>query len=75
MSSQSAAERRKAALDAHLVDFENLGFQLESRTETQAILVRRPRLARLRRRAGTRLVIWVDEHGTIETRPIEARRW
>lgn len=75
MSSQSATDNRKVALEAYLADYESRGFRLESRTDTQAILVRRPRLARLARRGGSRIVIWVDEHGVVESRPIEARRW
>jgi hypothetical protein len=68
-------DRRRAALQSHLADFEGRGFQVESQTETQAIVVQRSRLERLSRRRGRRLVIWVDEHGAVETRPIEARRW
>lgn len=75
MSSQPATDNRKVALEAFLADYESRGFRLESRTDTQAILVRRPRLARLARRGGNRIVIWVDEHGAVESRPIEARRW
>jgi hypothetical protein len=76
LASQTADERRGAALEAHLADCERRGFRLESRTNTQAIIVRRRRLARFRRDPGpTRLVIWVDEHGTVETRAIDARRW
>jgi hypothetical protein len=74
--SQIANDRRRAALDAYLSECESRGFLLESRTDTQAIVVRRSRLARYRRRrGGTRIVVWVDEHGTVETRTIEARRW
>lgn len=75
MTTPTAGERRKAALDSHLADLETRGFLIESRTETQAILVRRSRLAWLGRPNGSRLVIWVDEHGAVETRPIDARRW
>jgi hypothetical protein len=72
---QTAGELRKAALDSSLADFEAQGFRIESRTEVQAILVRRSRLAWLGRSNGSRLVVWVDEHGAVETRPIDARRW
>jgi len=75
MTVQSAGEQRRAALESHLADFESRGFQIESQTETQAILVRRSRLARFCKRPGSRLVIWVDEHGAVESQPIEARRW
>ena len=75
MTSPNETEKRRAALSAHISDCERGGFQLESRTDTQAILVRRSRLERFSKRAGERVVIWVDEHGTVEKRAIEARRW
>ena len=67
---------RTAALDAYLADCAQRGLELESRTETQAVVVQRSRAARyLRRGSGNRFVVWVDEHGTVETQAIEARRW
>jgi hypothetical protein len=67
---------RRRALDGSLADYERRGFQIESRTNTQAVVVRWPGISRFRiRHGGTRLVIWVDEHGIVETRQIEARRW
>lgn len=76
MPSQKAGEARKAALEAYLAGCESQGFRVESRTDTQAVIVRRRRLARYRRgRGSTRVVVWVDEHGTVERRAIEARRW
>ena len=75
MAAQNDAEKRSAALSAHISDCERDGFHLESRTGTQAVLVRRSRLERFSRRAGERVVIWVDEHGMVETRAIDARRW
>ena len=75
MTVQAASDRRREALDTHLADFETRGFRIESRTEMQAVIVRRSRLAWLGRPAGSRLVVWVDEHGDVETQPIDARRW
>lgn len=75
MSSQNVTDMRRLALEADIADRERGGFQVESRTETQAILVRRSLVERMSRRPGTRLVVWVDEHGTIDSRKIEARRW
>ena len=72
---QSGSDLRKAALESHLADFQGRGFKVESQTETQAVLVRRSRLAWFGKRNGSRLVIWVDEHGAVEERTIEARRW
>lgn len=76
MALPKAHETRRAVLDAYLADCEGRGFRLESRTETQAVVVRTGRFARYRRgRESSRVVIWVDEHGTVETRSIEPRRW
>jgi hypothetical protein len=75
MSSQNAPEMRRLALEADIADRVREGFQVESKTETQAILVRRSLVERVSRRPGTRLVVWVDEHGVIDSRKIEARRW
>ena len=72
---QGARDRRRTALDASVSEYEGRGFQLESRTDTQAILVRRSRLERLARRHGNRIAIWVDEHGAVEAESIEPRRW
>lgn len=75
MSSQDTDAARKATLDAYLADCESQGFRLESRTNTQAVIARRGRLARYRRGGSSRAVVWVDEHGTVETREIDERRW
>lgn len=67
------------ALDAYLEDCERRGFEVETRTSAQAVIVRgRRRLLRRPRttkRTDDRIVVWVDEHGVISTRPIEPRRW
>ncbi len=69
-------ESRKGALDTYLADCARQGFRLESRTDTQAVIVQGGRLARFRKGAGSRrVVVWVDEHGSIEKNEIEARRW
>ena len=75
MASRPENDARTAALEAYLADCESRGFRLESRTNTQAVITRNHRLSRYRKGRATRLVIWVDEQGTIETREIEARRW
>ena len=75
MSSQNATDIRRLALEADIAERQRDGFQVESRTETQAILVRRSLVERVSRRPGPRLVVWVDEHGVIDSRKIEARRW
>ena len=75
MSSQNATDIRRLALEADIAERQRDGFQVESRTETQAILVRRSLVERVSRRPGTRLVVWVDEHGVIDSRKIVARRW
>jgi len=75
MPLQTATEHRRAALEAYLGDCVSRGFQIESQTNTQAVVVRRGRFERYRRRGGNRLVVWVDEHGSVESRTIEARRW
>jgi hypothetical protein len=75
MSSQNATDLRRLALEADIAERQRDGFQVESRTETQAILVRRSLVERVSRRPGTRLVVWVDEHGAVDSRKIEARRW
>ena len=72
----SSEQMRRDALDAALTEYERRGFQIESRTTTQAVVVRWPRLSRFPiRLPGTRLVIWADQHAQVETRKIEARRW
>jgi hypothetical protein len=55
------------------------GFQLESRTDTQAVITRKGLVAGLLERAGLngrkRQVISVDEHGAVTAQPAEPVRW
>jgi hypothetical protein len=71
--------RRKQAIDAYLLARSADGFDVESRTDTQAIIARTGLLAGLFQRVGLngrkRQVISVDEHGTITAQPAEPRRW
>lgn len=64
----------EALLDAHLAGCARRGFKLETRTDTKAIIVRRRRFTRVRGDDGPlRLVVWVDELGTVQTCAIDAR--
>ena len=71
---------RETALDSFLDEQAGNGFAVESRTATQAIIVRRGWAARLpgrflSERGTTRQVISVDEHGAITVQAAEPRRW
>jgi hypothetical protein len=70
---------RAAALDAYLARREADGYRIETRTKVQAVIVRRRwyiarRLIRTSR-AGSRLVISVDEDGEVSAVSAEPRRW
>jgi hypothetical protein len=71
--------QRKQALDAYLAARTADGFQLESRTDTHAIITRAGLVAGLLDRVGLngrkRQVISVDEQGTVTARPAEPVRW
>jgi hypothetical protein len=71
--------RRKQALDAYLAARTGEGFQLESRTDTHAIITRKGVVAGLLERIGLRgrkrQVISVDEQGTVTAQPAEPVRW
>lgn len=73
------ADRRKQALDAYLIGRSAEGFQVESRTDTQAIITRKGLVAGLFERVGLngrkRQVISVDENGIVTARPAEPVRW
>ena len=71
--------KRKDALDAFLETKLREGFEIETHTDTHAIVVERdPRqslLNRFRRRgAANRYVISVDEHGEVTMGPAEPKR-
>jgi hypothetical protein len=73
-------ETRTEALTTFLDDRTRAGFRVETRTATQAIIVRRRRLfvflRPFRRGAGdVRLVVSVDSDGGIDTVAAEPRRW
>jgi hypothetical protein len=68
--------RRKAALDAYLIGKLHEGFEIETHTETHAIIVGRDERTLLRRwlRRQSRFVISVDEHGAITSTAAEPKR-
>ena len=67
---------RKDGLDAFLEERVAEGFTVETRTDTHAIVHRRPTgLARLRRGGDPgRFVVEVDDDGVASMRPAEPRR-
>jgi hypothetical protein len=75
-----AADPRSAALEAYIATRGKQGFKIETRSATQAVIVRRHRfhfVARwvTRRMADERLVVSVDEHGEIVALPAQPLRW
>jgi len=67
--------QRKDALDAFLEMKRREGFEVETRTETHAIVVEpRSVLHRLRVTSRPRLVLSVDEAGVVTMTPAEAKR-
>jgi hypothetical protein len=67
---------RKEGLDAFLDEKTEEGFLIETRTDTHAIISRRPKgLNRLRRGSDPgRYVVEVDDDGTATMHPAEPRR-
>jgi hypothetical protein len=67
---------RRVGLDAFLDQKIEEGYVVETRTDTHAIISRRPKgLERLRSRPDPgRYVVEVDEDGTATMRPAEPRR-
>jgi hypothetical protein len=67
---------RKGGLDAFLDQKVDEGYSIETRTDTHAIIARRPRgLKRFTSGADPgRYVVEVDEHGVATMRPAEPRR-
>ena len=73
------AGRRKDALDAFLETKLREGFEIETHTDTHAIVVERDQwkslLSRFRGRgADNRYVVSVDEHGDVTMIPAEPKR-
>jgi len=71
---------RAAALDAYLARRAAQGFRIETRSDIQAVIVRRHRLYFLlrwlaRRRCEQRLVVSVDQHGEVDSLAAEPIRW
>lgn len=79
MTWQAQQGRRSAALDAYLERQEADGYEVETRTAVQAVIVRRrlDLVRRLTRSTGAerRLVVSVDEHGEVSAVAAEPRRW
>ena len=75
-----AADVRAAALNAYIAQSGSQGFRVETRSDLQAIIVRRrplyfllrwlPRLA-----AEERLVVSVDENAKVATLAAQPHRW
>jgi hypothetical protein len=67
---------RRVSLDAFLDEKTGEGYVVETRTDTHAIISRRPRgLGRFTSGADAgRYVVEVDEGGTVTMRPAEPRR-
>ena len=71
---------RSVALDAHLTRRVAQGFQVETRSGAQAVIVRRHRLYFVLRvfaqgRAEERLVVSVDQYGEVSCLAAEPVRW
>jgi hypothetical protein len=78
MTSDIGAEgKRKDAIDAFLDEKVAEGFAIETRTDTHAIIFRRPRGLRRFARGGDpgRFVVEVDDHGHATMRDAEPRRF
>jgi hypothetical protein len=69
---------RKRALDAFLETKLPEGFEIETHTDTHAIIVERGRLksllSRIRGRGANRYVVSVDENGEVTMIPAEPKR-
>ena len=78
--SARAADVRSAALDAYIARRVAQGFRVETRTGSQAVIVRRHRLYFFlhwfsRGLAEQRYVISVDQHGEVASLAAEPVRW
>lgn len=75
-----AAGARSAALDAYIAQKGTQGFRVETRSNLQAVIVRRRPLYFLLRwfprvAAEERLVVSVNEEGEVATLAAQPRRW
>jgi hypothetical protein len=73
-------DARSTALDAYLAQQAAQGFRIETRSDAQAVIVRRHRLYSVLRvfargRAEERLVVSVDQHGEVSSLAAEPVRW
>jgi len=80
MTSDPAGTGRSAALDAYIARRAEQGFRVETRSGTQAVIVRRHRLYFIlhwvaRGRAEERYVVSVDQHGEVASLAAEPVRW
>ena len=80
MKGGRAGDTRTAALDTYLARRAGQGFRVETRSDIQAVIVRRHRLHFLLRwfasgRAEQRLVVSVDQHGVVTSLAAEPVRW
>lgn len=79
MSAPGTRDVRSAALDAYLDERCADGYSVETRSNAQAVIVRRHRLYFVLRWFGQgsaqRLVVSVDQKGEVTTVAAEPRRW
>jgi hypothetical protein len=80
MEAGTPANARSAALDAYLAQRATQGFRVETRSGTQAVIVRRHRLYFALHwvapgRVEQRYVISVDQHGEVASLAAEPVRW
>jgi hypothetical protein len=80
MSEGPATDARSVAFDEYLEQRGSHGFSIETRTNSQAVIVRRRRFFFLLRwfvrdHVEQRFVVSVDEHGEVTSRAAEPRRW
>ncbi len=76
----AAHDTRAQALDAFLAQRESDGYRIETRSQLQAVICRRHRLHHVLRwvvrgSAQRRLVVSVDEHGSVTSVAAEPVRW
>jgi hypothetical protein len=80
LTAGQAGAERSAALDDYLAERVAEGFRVETRSGMQAVISRRHRFYFVlrwvaRKRAQTRLVVSVDQHGEVTSVAAEPVRW